>query len=89
MATSTSTASSTPADLQAPASQPIVDLQSAITDPVQIRRLLIESGGLKKEIVDKYTDAQLLQMVQEMMGASSTANNIQTLNNISVSSSKK
>lgn len=89
LANSTSTMSSTPADLQAPASQPIVDLQSAITDPVQIRRLLVESGGLKKEIVDKYTDDQLLQMVQEMMGASSTVSNTQTLNNISVSSSKK
>lgn len=82
------TSTTIPADLQAPPTQSIVDLQTAITDPVQIRKLLLESGGLKKELLDNITDDQLLLMVQEMMGTSSTAANLEILNNTPVSSSK-
>ena len=83
------TVSSTPVDLQAPATQPIVDLQNSLTDPVKIRQLLVDYGGLKKEIVDTYSDSQLLQLVKDTVNVTTTVSDGQILNNTSVSSSGK
>ncbi len=84
----TSTVSTTPADLQAPATAPAADLEKAIQDPVQVRAMLI-GAGVKKEIVDKYSDTELMQMVQEMMNPNTAATNVQSLNNSASSSPKK
>ncbi len=83
----TSTASTTPPDLQAPATAPITDLEKAIKDPAQVRAMLI-GAGVKKEIVDKYSDAELMQMIDEMMSPNNTNSNIQDLNNIATSSNR-
>lgn len=83
-----STASTTPADLRAPATAPIDNLEQAIKDPVQVRAMLI-GAGVKKEIVDRYNDIELMQMIQEMMNPNSTASNIQNLNNATTSAGKK
>ncbi|MCX6779594.1 MAG: hypothetical protein NT034_00205 [Candidatus Magasanikbacteria bacterium] len=84
----TSTVSATPADLRAPATAPAADLEKAIKDPVQVRAMLI-GAGVKKEIVDKYSDTELMQMVQEMMNPNTAATNVQNLNNSTSSSPKK
>lgn len=83
-----STASTTPPDLQAPATAPINNLEQAIKDPTQVRAMLI-GAGVKKEIVDKYSDAELMQLIAEMMSPNSTASNVQNLNNATTSSGKK
>jgi len=87
-ALASSTTTTVPADLQAPATAQITDLENAIKDPVQVRAMLI-GAGVKKEIVDKYSDAELMQMIQEMMSPNSTADSIQNLNNFSTSSPKQ
>ncbi len=84
----TTTILTTPPDLQAPALTPVNNLEQAIKDPVQIRAMLI-GAGVKKEIVDKYSDAELMQLVQEMMNPNNTASNVQDLNNSATSSPKK
>ncbi|MBI5221743.1 MAG: hypothetical protein HY979_02990 [Candidatus Magasanikbacteria bacterium] len=84
----TSTATTTPPDLQAPALAPITNLEQAIKDPVQVRAMLI-GAGVKKEIVDKYSDAELMQMIQEMMSPNNAVNNIQNINSSVTSSPKK
>lgn len=84
----TSTIPTTPPDLQAPAMAPVKNLEQAIKDPVQVRAMLI-GAGVKKEIVDKYSDAELMQMIQEMMSPNSVNSNIENLNNVTTSSPKK
>lgn len=84
----TTTGIVTPPDLQAPATTPITNLEEAIKDPVQVRAMLI-GAGVKKEIVDKYSDTELMAMIQEMMSPNSANNNIQNLNNISTSSANR
>lgn len=83
----TSTVSTTPPDLQAPATAPITNLEQAIKDPAQVRAMLI-GAGVKKEIVDKYSDSELMQMIQEMMNPNVTANTVNNLNNSVTSSGK-
>lgn len=87
-ATEVSATSTIPLDLQAPATAPITDLEQAIKDPVQVRAMLI-GAGVKKEIVDNYSDAELMQMIQEMMSPNSANANIQNLNNFSTSSANR
>jgi hypothetical protein len=58
-----------------------IDLEKAITDPIQIRKMLL-GAGVKQEIIDKYNDAELMQMVQEIMNPNK---NIQNLNNVTSS----
>ncbi|MFA6547633.1 MAG: hypothetical protein WCT11_01660 [Candidatus Magasanikbacteria bacterium] len=81
--------SSTDASLVVPADQPAADLEQAIQDPVQVRKMLI-SAGVSQDVVDKFSDIELMKMITEIMAPSSTANNIKSLNtNISVSGTKK
>jgi len=44
------------------------DLQKALTDPAQIRKMLIASG-VEKKVVDATSDKELLRMVEEMTSA--------------------
>lgn len=48
---------------------PPPDFTGSITDPAKIRSLLIQSG-LKKEILDKLSDQELLLMVAQVMASS-------------------
>ena len=48
------------------------DLERVLSNPAEIRKLLI-SSGLDKEIVDATSDADLMKMVQDILSASSTA----------------
>ena len=48
---------------------PPPDLQSVLKDPKQVRDMLI-SSGMKKEVLDKVTDAELMVMVQQLMASS-------------------
>jgi len=74
--------------LSVPAEQPAVDLGKAIQDPAQVRQMLI-SAGVSKDVVNKVSDAELMQMIKEIMSPSSTAGNINTLNNNSGANTKK
>ncbi len=77
--------------MSAPADQPAIELGQAIQDPVQVRKMLI-GAGVKKDVIDKFSDVQLMKMVNEIMSPSSTStvNNIQNLNNnLSATGTKK
>lgn len=62
-----------------PAEQPAADLGQAIQDPVQVRKMLI-GAGVDKNVVAKFSDADLMKMIAEIMTTSTTVNNIQNLN---------
>jgi hypothetical protein len=49
------------------------DLNQALNDPAQIRKILLDAG-LDKKIIDTTSDAELMKMVKEALSASSTAN---------------
>lgn len=53
----------------------VPDLEALLQDPAQIRKMLIASG-LDKKIVDATSDADLLQMVKEVLSATSSAGNV-------------
>ncbi len=77
------------ASMAIPADQPAIDLGKAVQDPVQVRKMLI-SGGVNKDVVAKFSDAELMKMITEIMSSSSTISNIKNLNtNISVTGTKK
>ncbi|MFA6423874.1 MAG: hypothetical protein WCV83_01005 [Candidatus Magasanikbacteria bacterium] len=72
-----------------PAEQPAMDLGEAIKDPVQVRKMLI-SAGVSSEVVNKFSDTELMKMITEIMSPSSTVDNIKTLNtNLSATGTKK
>jgi len=73
----------------APAEQPAMELNQAIQDPAKVREMLI-GAGVAKGVVDKFSDAQLMNMIAEIMTPSSASNIIQNLNsNLSVTGTKK
>lgn len=74
--------------LALPAEQPALDLGKAIQDPAQVRQMLI-SAGVSKDVVNKVSDAELMQMIKEIMSPSSTTGNINLLNNNTGASQKK
>jgi len=74
--------------LAVPAEQPANDLTKAIQDPAQVRQMLI-GAGVSKDVVDKVSDADLMQMITEIMSASSTIKNINNLNNSAGTNSKQ
>jgi len=43
-----------------------VDLSTAIQDPAQVRKMLLDSG-VSKTVLDKFSDKDLMAMIQEMM----------------------
>ena len=47
------------------------DLEKILNDPAQIRKMLSDSG-LDKKVLDATSDADLLQMVKEVLSATST-----------------
>lgn len=47
------------------------DLEKATTNPTQIRQMLLESG-VDKKVLDATTDAELIQMIKDLMVATST-----------------
>lgn len=49
----------------------LADLEKATNDPAQIRRMLLESG-VDKKVLDATTDAELIQMIKDLMVATST-----------------
>lgn len=72
-----------------PADQPAQDLGKAIQDPVQVRKMLL-GAGVSKDVINKFSDADLMKMITEMMNPSSTNSNIKTLNtNLSATGTKK
>lgn len=85
------TSSTLDPSMSAPADQPAIDLGQAIQDPVQVRKMLI-GAGVNKGVIDKFSDVQLMKMVNEIMRPSltSTVDNIQNLNNnLSTTGTKK
>jgi hypothetical protein len=48
------------------------DLEQILTDPVAIRKLLLDSGADKK-VIDATSDADLMKMVEEVLSTTSTA----------------
>jgi len=75
--------------LAMPADQPAMNLGQAIQDPAQVRQMLI-GAGVDKNVVNKFSDADLMKMVTEIMNPSSTISNIKNLNtNLSVTGTKK
>ncbi len=48
---------------------PVLDIQAAMQDPAQVRKMLI-SAGVQAEVVNKVSDGDLLQMVKELMVSS-------------------
>ena len=48
------------------------DLDKILNDPAQIRKMLLDSG-LDKKIIDATSDADLMQMVKEILSSTSTA----------------
>ncbi len=65
--------------LALPANKPAEDLGLAIQDPVQVRKMLI-GAGVNKDVVAKFSDAELMKMITEIMSSSSTVSNIKNLN---------
>jgi len=47
------------------------DLEKIISDPAQIRKMLLDSG-LEKSIIDATSDADLMKMVKEVLSAATT-----------------
>ena len=84
----TSNSSTLDATLAVPADQPAVDLGKAIQDPAQVRQMLI-NAGVCRDVVNKVSDAELMQMSKEIMSPSSTTGNINLLNNNTGASQKK
>lgn len=83
------TSSTLDATMAVPAEQPATDLGQAIQDPVQVRKMLI-GAGVNKEVVAKFSDAELMKMITEIMTTSTTVDNIKNLNtNFSVTGTKK
>ena len=60
-----------------PAEQPAMELDRAIQDPVQIRKMLIDAN-VSEDVVNKFSDADLMKMVTDIMNPSSTVNNLNT-----------
>lgn len=48
------------------------NLEKVISDPAQIRKMLLDSG-LDKKIIDATSDADLMKMVKEVLSATNTA----------------
>ena len=49
------------------------DLEKATANPAQIRQMLLESG-VDKKVLDATTDAELIQMIKDLMVATGTPN---------------
>ncbi len=56
------------------------DLENAVKDPVQVRKMLIDAH-ISPDIVNKISDVDLMKMITEIMSTSTVTNNIQSLNN--------
>ncbi|MEK7625018.1 MAG: hypothetical protein AAB467_01560 [Patescibacteria group bacterium] len=69
----TSLAPTTTIALPADLANPPTDFNKILTDPSELRPLLIQAG-MKKEILDKLSDQELLLMVAELMASSSISN---------------
>ena len=65
---------------------PPPDLASILSDPNQIRKMLLDSGTDKK-FLDKVSDKDLMQLVNQLITTSSTFNNLQAINAIISSTS--
>lgn len=52
---------------------PPPDISKIVSDPAEIRRLLLKSGKVTKEILDKLSDQELLGMVAQLMSSSTIA----------------
>lgn len=63
--------------LAVPTTSAPLDLQGAIQDPVQVRKMLIDAH-VSPDVVNKVSDADLMKMITEIM--STSTNNIQSLN---------
>jgi len=61
--------SSSPIEEEAPTDTPPVDLNAAISDPVQLRKMLLDAG-VEKTVLDGTSDADLLQMVKDILASS-------------------
>ncbi len=59
-----------------------IDLATALQDPVQIKKMLVEAG-VSADLLKNVTDADLMLMVNEVMMTSSTTN-IEALNNLNI-----
>jgi len=67
--------SSTDLGVEAPTGTP-VDLNAALSDPQQLRQLLL-SAGVEKSILDGTSDADLLQMAKDILTSTTFANTVQ------------
>jgi hypothetical protein len=55
-----------------------MDLNAALQDPIQIKKMLVEAG-VSADLLKGVSDTELMSMVNEIMAVSSTAN-VETLN---------
>lgn len=58
-----------------------LDLAQQLKDPTQVRKMLLETG-VDKDMLSKIDDATLMQMVVQLLSATSTADNLQSINNL-------
>lgn len=57
----------------APVPPPILDVQAAIKDPVQVRAMLINAGQISPDIINKVSDAELMQLINQLMVSSTVS----------------
>lgn len=57
------------------------DLIQQLKDPTQVRQMLLEAG-VSKDMLGKIDDATLMLMVSQLLSATSTADNLQSINNL-------
>jgi hypothetical protein len=65
------------------------DLTAVLSDPAQVRQLLLQTGSVDKEMLKKISDNDLLKMVSQIMAATSTQQNLLNLTNISATTSTR
>lgn len=65
------------------------DLTAILSDPAQVRQLLLQTGSVDKEMLKKISDNDLLKMVSQIMAATSTQQNLLNLTNISATTSTR
>lgn len=64
------------ADLVGPAP---TDLATILSDPAQVRQLLLQTGTIDKDMLKKISDNDLLKMVSQIMAATSTQQGLTNL----------
>lgn len=67
---------------------PPPSLNSILSSPTQLR-LLLRQSGVEQKIIDSVTDAELMQMVNQLVNTSTLMQNINSLNSVAPANSAK